>query len=257
MTSPPTVDAPSTSRKRVSTAVRKTLILQAARKLFAERGYEGTRTSQISKAAGTSEALLYRHFPSKEALYRAVLRQMIIDQNRNYDQIGLPAESAESLIVIIRDYLRDCIATPPGGLREENRIMLSSLAGDGRFASQIFRRARRIMQEPLARAFAAARAAGDMDDSIDDPAQAALLIDHVGSMLMAGRSVIAGPLPYGNDVQRLLDDAVWFCCRGIGLSDEAIARSISLPSGTAGKVARARNLGQKHSGAKHVQERPT
>lgn len=47
---------------------RKVQIVQAALDLFVERGYYGTKTSQISKRAGISEGLLFYYFPTKEIL---------------------------------------------------------------------------------------------------------------------------------------------------------------------------------------------
>lgn len=47
---------------------RKMQIIQAALDLFVERGYYGTKTSQISRRAGISEGLLFHYFPTKEIL---------------------------------------------------------------------------------------------------------------------------------------------------------------------------------------------
>ena len=47
---------------------RKMQIIQAALDLFVERGYYGTKTSQISRRAGISEGLLFHYFPTKEFL---------------------------------------------------------------------------------------------------------------------------------------------------------------------------------------------
>src|SRR5215467_7626727 len=58
---------------RMSCDERKTRILAAVRKVFAQKGLEGTTTRELAKEAGVSEALLYKHFPSKEALYQAML----------------------------------------------------------------------------------------------------------------------------------------------------------------------------------------
>lgn len=54
---------------------KKERILQAALKLFAEHGYNGTSTSKIAKTAKVSEALIFRHFHNKEGLLQAVLKQ--------------------------------------------------------------------------------------------------------------------------------------------------------------------------------------
>jgi len=54
--------------------VRKIQIIQAALDLFVERGYYGTKTSQISKRAGISEGLLFHYFPTKEILLEELIK---------------------------------------------------------------------------------------------------------------------------------------------------------------------------------------
>ncbi|MEB3050823.1 helix-turn-helix domain-containing protein [Mycolicibacter sp. MYC123] len=49
------------------------LLLDAARDLFACQDYRGTTTREIAQAAGVTEALLFRHFGSKAALFREAL----------------------------------------------------------------------------------------------------------------------------------------------------------------------------------------
>ena len=52
---------------------RRTLIETAAARLFAERGYAGTRLDDVAAAAGVTKPMVYRHFASKKALYLALL----------------------------------------------------------------------------------------------------------------------------------------------------------------------------------------
>ena len=52
---------------------RKIQIMQATLDLFVERGYYGTKTSQISKRAGISEGLLFHYFPTKEILLEELI----------------------------------------------------------------------------------------------------------------------------------------------------------------------------------------
>jgi AcrR family transcriptional regulator len=64
---------PETTLRRGSSEVR-TLLLDAARSLFAAKGYAGTPTRDIALEAGVSEALLFRHFGTKAQLFeRAVI----------------------------------------------------------------------------------------------------------------------------------------------------------------------------------------
>jgi AcrR family transcriptional regulator len=45
-------------------------ILAAARELFGQRGYQGTTTKELADAAGVAEKTLFRHFPTKGALFK-------------------------------------------------------------------------------------------------------------------------------------------------------------------------------------------
>jgi AcrR family transcriptional regulator len=50
-------------------------LLEAAEELFATKGYAATTTREISDHAGLSRGLLYYHFPSKEALFNALIKE--------------------------------------------------------------------------------------------------------------------------------------------------------------------------------------
>lgn len=52
---------------------KKENILKAALELFAREGYHAVSTSKVAKKAGVSEALIFRHFESKEGLLKAIL----------------------------------------------------------------------------------------------------------------------------------------------------------------------------------------
>jgi AcrR family transcriptional regulator len=65
--------------KRLTTIERREQIVLAAMRCFAERGFEGTTTRMLSRAAGVSEALIFRHFPTKKSLYRAIIARRIAE----------------------------------------------------------------------------------------------------------------------------------------------------------------------------------
>lgn len=68
---------PTISRARRSSHERQTSLIQAATGLFAKKGFNGTTTKEIAKAAGISEALVFKHFPTKRALYAAILAEKV------------------------------------------------------------------------------------------------------------------------------------------------------------------------------------
>ncbi len=54
---------------------RQASIITAAASLFAKNGFNGTTTREIAKTAGISEALLFKYFPTKRALYAAIIAE--------------------------------------------------------------------------------------------------------------------------------------------------------------------------------------
>ncbi len=64
------------TRRQQQAEATRDAILGAARELFAERGYAGTSIEEITARTGAARGALYHHFPSKEALFRAVVEQL-------------------------------------------------------------------------------------------------------------------------------------------------------------------------------------
>ncbi|MEM7000765.1 MAG: TetR family transcriptional regulator [Pseudomonadota bacterium] len=58
-------------------AQKRELLLQAARTLFVERGFEATSTQMIAKEAGVSEGILFHHFGSKRGLFEALVDDFV------------------------------------------------------------------------------------------------------------------------------------------------------------------------------------
>jgi AcrR family transcriptional regulator len=58
---------------RMAAEDRRLQIVRVAMRLFSERGFRGTTTKEIAHAAGVSEAIIFRHFATKEDLYSAII----------------------------------------------------------------------------------------------------------------------------------------------------------------------------------------
>ena len=58
---------------------RRQDILEAGLKLFAEKGYNGSTTAEIARAAGVAEGTIFRHFPTKKDLLIAVLEPKVLE----------------------------------------------------------------------------------------------------------------------------------------------------------------------------------
>ena len=53
-----------------------------------------------------------------------------------------------------------------------------------------------------------------------------MFIEHIGTMINAIAVLDPASRPYANDGDALVREALWFCCRGLGLTDEAIRRHL-------------------------------
>ena len=67
----------STSQVRIPAEERRQQILELATELFARQGYKGTTTREIAQRVHVNEAIIFRHFPTKEDLYWAVIENQI------------------------------------------------------------------------------------------------------------------------------------------------------------------------------------
>jgi AcrR family transcriptional regulator len=71
---------------------RRETLVEAAVQVFAERGFHGTPTAEVAKAAGISQAYLFRLFPTKNELYVAAVQRCFA---RTLATFRAAAESAD------------------------------------------------------------------------------------------------------------------------------------------------------------------
>ncbi len=91
------------------TTKQRDLILRAAEKEFALKGFTGARVDKIARAAGIEKASLYYHFRSKEDLYQAVLSEVTqaftLLSRKGYDQDIDPGEELAEFVGLLVDFL--------------------------------------------------------------------------------------------------------------------------------------------------------
>jgi len=81
-------------------------IKQAALKIFARRGYAGTKTSMIATEAGISEGLIFRYFKSKEELFTTLVRELMEEAVHETGNIQyLPGSPLEQIRTLTRSML--------------------------------------------------------------------------------------------------------------------------------------------------------
>ncbi|MBA2812514.1 TetR/AcrR family transcriptional regulator [Streptomyces sp. KM273126] len=88
------------ARQRSTADERRATVMRTAIKAFAERGYYGTSTMDVAKAAGISQGYLYRLFPDKEALFAALIEHCSTILREAAAETVAKAESSDPETVI-------------------------------------------------------------------------------------------------------------------------------------------------------------
>src|SRR5262245_32612129 len=121
---------------KLSAEERRAAIVKAVRRVFAERGFHGTTTRELAEAAGVSEALLFKHFPNKEALYTAMQRSCHA-QDPAIERLKALEPSTSTLVILVQ-FLATKKIVGNANCDEDDaihmRIMMQSLLEDGEFA---------------------------------------------------------------------------------------------------------------------------
>src|SRR5687767_4876776 len=81
------------SGARMAGEERRLQILRVAVSLFSKRGFQGTTTREIAQAAGVSEAMVFRHFATKEELYAAILDHKACAGSGSFEPEVMAAEA--------------------------------------------------------------------------------------------------------------------------------------------------------------------
>jgi AcrR family transcriptional regulator len=96
------------TRHRMTAAERRDQLIEIARGLFAERGFDGTSVEEISSRAEVSKPVVYEHFGGKEGLYAVVVDRevrQLLDMMRDALTGGHPRELLEQAALALLDYI--------------------------------------------------------------------------------------------------------------------------------------------------------
>lgn len=93
--------------KRLSRPLRERQILDKALTIFVAQGYQGTGMDHIASAVGVSRPVIYDHFPSKDAVYLACLREARVRLDAALFAAHSDADAPhEQLLAAMRGYFR-------------------------------------------------------------------------------------------------------------------------------------------------------
>lgn len=219
-------------RTRLSPEMRKVRIAEAAAEIFARAGFAGTGFRDIALASQTSEALVYRYFPTKQALWNAALQTVRNNAASQFILQGQNGKPSTALLVALtvelaRRFLSPADDVQPQNRETLNRMLLRSLSEDGEFAGSMLGTIDTALSRLLVECLHVARAAGDMVASdTDDEAFIRLyfnLFFVISSMQMHG---LVDPQQRSGNGGTTTCNLVEFQLRGIGLLPDVVAREL-------------------------------
>jgi AcrR family transcriptional regulator len=219
------------SRSRLSSEDRRNAILSVALRVFAEHGFHKTKVEWVAQEADVSQALIYRHFPTKAHLYRAVLRRVLEAQDQVSASFGELAQSGEGLVELVARRLAIAIAAGREGPGNGARLIMRSAAGEGSLARLIYRRVKRKWLPSLSASLHAAHAAGEIEGVLLSAEDAMAFLEHIASTMQVIRTAEVPVLDYAGDDREQLRSAIIFCARGLGLRSDLVAQAAALGDG--------------------------
>jgi AcrR family transcriptional regulator len=215
------------STSKLSSEERRAAIIKAVRWVFAEKGFHGTTTRELAEAAGVSEALLFKHFPNKEALYSAMQLSCCHEEDGGKRERLMALEpSASTLVILVHLFASHMLAENASEDEEalQSRLVIRSLADDGEFARLFLQGMPSYWIGKVEECIKAAMAAGEAVNGPVGPRLRAWFAHHLIAMT---RIFLLPPqivVDYGVSREQLVEQAVLFILRGVGLKDEAIQR---------------------------------
>ncbi len=177
-------------------------ILQVAEEMFASQGYRAVSIRDIARACGVTNAALYYHFPSKEALFREVLL-------RHLDQLRERMVAAAQAHERFRDQLQAMLEVYATTLSRHRVSMfawrrellaLKEASPDERKA--LIQQAQRAVLDPLAAVLQEAIQRGELRPAAPPTTLAAMLAGLVSGALYAQRT------PSSEEVRQAVQQAV-------------------------------------------------
>jgi AcrR family transcriptional regulator len=145
-------------------------ILDAAEVVFARRGLAGTRVREIAEAAGVNGATLYNYYPSKDALYEAVLERGMRPLSERLATFAAGPRERESARQVVRAVMRHLAERP-----HLSRLIYLETIAEGSYLPELAKKWFRPLLEQILGELADAPSLGDWEERLL-PAVAALFV---------------------------------------------------------------------------------
>ena len=181
--------APGTSLRERKKTAKQERILEAATRLFAEKGYEAVTTAEIAEAAEVGVGTLFRYAGSKAELLVAVMNSRFAEGiEAGLSEAAEGRAMGESIIAILRPFVEESMTHPENMLAYEREALFGSVEHREEATSSVSRVEQAILQVMLLHRARPRDPSADLED-IAHTIYAVLYLDIV--KVTTGRSAMA------------------------------------------------------------------
>ncbi len=209
---------------RLTSEARRETILAAAKACFARHGFAGTTTKSVALAAGISEALLFKHFATKSALYAEILDEAC-EADPDLQRLQALPPSTDTLVYLVREMVRhflEAVDRPEEEDLQRMKLLISSHLEDGEFARLLYQKISDIVGPIFTASLERAVQVGDASPSSGKPMNLFWFAHQLIHMVALSQIPAIPSLSYG-ETESLQRQVCEFTLRGLGLNERAIA----------------------------------
>ncbi len=187
----PVASLDSSEPEAASRPDKRALILDAAVKVFAEKGYHGSRVSDIASEAGIAYGLVYHYFKNKEEILATIFEERWTGFIEAVEAIGASSTSTEDKLVSVAALMLNAYRVRP----EWVKVLVLEIQRSSRFAEPGQLRAVGRLFEALARILRTGQERGELRGDLDPRIACYVLVgalDIVITSLVLGVTRIEG-----------------------------------------------------------------
>jgi AcrR family transcriptional regulator len=224
-------------QRRMPASDRRREIIAVVRDLFAQKGFDGVTTRELAKAAGISQTLIYKHFPSKQSLFTAISEDCLTRADLEDFRKIVALEPSTATLVLLVHFIVSKILIHSEAQNTLDMLVVRSLLSDGEFVLNMHEDIMAPWYAKVDQSLKAAVRAGEAQDVPSAGMTGAPFVHSLAMGLMLTQRPKRKAINMTSSREQLVEKGVWCALLGLGVKAGAIRRYYA-PK-TAGVVPKA------------------
>jgi AcrR family transcriptional regulator len=211
-------------RQRISSTERRREIVAVVRDLFAKKGFDGVTTRELAAAAGISQTLIYKHFPSKRSLYTAISEDVLKKADLDDFRKILALDPSTATLVLLVHFVVSKILIHSEAQEAIDLLVVRSLLGDGEFVLNMHQDIMAPWYAKVDQSLKAAVRAGEAEVVPSSGETAALFAHSLAMGVMLTLKPKRKAINLSSSRELVVEKSVWCALLGLGVKSSAVRR---------------------------------